>query len=174
MANAEGPGRRAVPAALAALLLGLPAAADTPVAIEELDGDRCYAHAALGARTPRLVIETAAGYAGLFDPALRRLSCSPDEAAKTVVPVDFARKTVLGAWAAGNCADGGFAHRVLRDDAGRVLRYTVIIRPGPKPACMGPGPESLNLIAIDKLPAGYRVVFDTVHEDPSASSSGAR
>jgi len=147
-----------------AVLTAAPAAADTPVTVEELGGSQCYTHAQLAAGQKGLVIESGADYAKLFDPSLLRQSCSAADAAKTIVPVDFTRKTVLGFWAAGSCADAGFDHRVLRDDAGKKLRYTVIIRPGPKPACMGPGPESLNLVAIDKIPAGYKIVFDTVHE----------
>ena len=151
------------PAVAAAFALSVPAAADTPVAIEELGGDQCYI-ASPEARQQGLVIETEPLYAKLFDPAQIRQSCSATEAAKAIVKVDFARRSVLGLWTAGSCADAGFEHRVLRNDAEKLLRYTVIIRSGPKPACMGPGPESLNLVAIDKIPAGYTVVFDTVHE----------
>ena len=151
--------------ALAVLAItAAPAAADTPVTVEELGGSQCYAHGQLAGGPKGLVVDSAADYAKLFDPALRRQSCSAADATKTIVPVDFTHKTVLGFWTAASCADAGFDHRVLRDDAGKLLRYTVIIRPGPKPACMGPGPESLNLIAIDKTPPGYKIVFDTVHE----------
>jgi hypothetical protein len=147
------------------------ATAGEAVAFQELSGDQCFAfplagkaHAAGASPTFTPVIDNNADYGKLFASNLVKKSCSSAEAARAIVPVDFSRNTVIGLLSSGTCADTGFRRQVVRDDGQKTITYTVAPVAGTKRACMGPGPTSLNLIAIPKLPSGYRVVFQTAQE----------
>jgi hypothetical protein len=102
-------------------------------------------------------------YQKLFDSKIRKQSCS-DADFKAIATVDFAKKTVLGQWTSGSC-DDSFRRRVLRDDPNKSIIYTVTTVAGRvSGVCMRQVPESLNLIAIPKIPAGYKVIFENIHE----------
>jgi hypothetical protein len=151
--------------------VALPARAAEIVPFQDLDADRCFNFLPLaqqqaggkqgvGATAPwTLVVNDAQSYDRLFDPSLLRQSCAGLDSSKTIPSVDFATQTVLGYWRVGLCADAGFERRVTRDAAEHRFIYSVTRVPSPKRACMGPGPASLNLVAIDKVPDGYRVEF---------------
>jgi hypothetical protein len=108
------------------------------------------------------VINNNEDYRKLFSPNLMRKSCSGIDLSQIIINVDFSMKTVLGLWSSGDCGDKGFEKRVLRDDDHKTILYSVITVASPVPACMGPGPESLNLIAVPKIPVGYKVVFERI------------
>lgn len=72
--------------------------------------------------------------------------------------IDFNKKTVLAQYTSGSCATTGFNRKVLKDEHKHVINYVV------EPiksifACSGPPGQSLNLIAISKIPADYKVNF---------------
>jgi hypothetical protein len=77
--------------------------------------------------------------------------------------VDFSKQSVLGLWASGSCAATDFRKEVWRDDAQKRIIYSVSVIESPV-SCSGPGLEGLNLIAIPKIPVGYKVSFDTIRE----------
>lgn len=161
---------------LTILLSGIHAAAgpaNEHVASEVLGGDECFMFSQLlryrveGDRKIelplQLVINDEQVYRGLFTQDIMRQSCADTDLSKVITDVDFSKKTVLGLWTSGSCADTGFERRVLRDDSQKVIIYSVAVV-GPPIVCWGPGLESLNLIAMPKIPNGYRVVFETFHK----------
>lgn len=72
--------------------------------------------------------------------------------------VDFSQKTLLGKWASGSCAARGFEKTVIKDDAKKEIVYSVKVLER-NMACSGPGLESMNLVAIPKIPKNYKVIF---------------
>ena len=77
---------------------------------------------------------------------------------KELPPIDFSQKTILGQFTQGHCGTTGFKKEVFQDDKTKTVTYFVsaintIL------ACSGPGGESMNLIAVPKIPADYKVVF---------------
>lgn len=177
IARRLGPCRLGTLVLMASLLFGgctSKALASGDVAFEELGGDQCFMFSLLvprrkeGNRTValplELVIDSEQDYRKLFDPKIMKKTCVGRDSAKIIPKVDFSQKTALGLWSNGTCADTGFKRIVWRDDARKTIVYSVITVAGSKPACMGPGPESLNLVAIPKIPAGYKVEFESFHE----------
>jgi hypothetical protein len=162
-------------------MLGLPmligglacgAAASENVPFEVLGGDQCFMFSQLAARVVghniiemplELVIDNEEDYKKLFDPQIMRQSCANVDPSKRIPSVDFSKKTVLGLWSAGSCAATGFEKNVLRDDIQKWIIYSVSVV-GANRRCNGPGRESLNLIAIPKIPAGYKIVFENIPE----------
>jgi hypothetical protein len=169
--------RALILSAIAVVLLfggnALDALANEDVPFEELGGDECFMFSLLVpqrmegnhsvALPLELVINNEDQYRALFDPKLIRQKCTQSDISKAITKVDFTAKTVLGLWSSGACSDAGFQRRVLRDDINKTIIYSVITVTGSKPACMGPGPDSLNLIAIPKIPDGYKVAFEGVN-----------
>jgi len=167
------PALRVAAALLTGILLGLCvglAQAAQDVAFEPLDADKCLAFSQLvpsrldgdkKIELPfELVIEDAGEYRKILDPKLRNADC--DEAAlKTVTDVDFSTRSVLGLWTSGSCGES-FKKAVLRDDLNKTIIYAVTIVPGPLPVCMRSVVHSLNLVAIPKIPLGYRVLFEKI------------
>jgi hypothetical protein len=164
-------------------MLGLPmlmgglacgAAASENVPFEVLGGDQCYMLSQLVPTRAvgnnivemplELVINNAGDYKKLFDPKIMRQSCANVDPSKRVPDVDFSKKTVLGLWSEGSCAATGFEKNVLRDDIQKWITYTVTVIES-QLSCSGPGLESLNLIAIPKVPAGYKGFFETLRKD---------
>jgi hypothetical protein len=144
------------------------------VPFEDLDSDQCYMFSqfvptrAEGNRIVELplelVINDEADYRKLFDPKILVQRCTDVDPPKAIPDVNFSNKTVLGLWSSGSCAAVGFEKKVLRDDVQKRIVYTVSVVRGSVPACMGPGLQSLNLIAIPKVPAEYKVFFDHIRE----------
>jgi len=132
---------------------------------KELGGDECFAfglrfsNQTAGSQPDGLVIRDETAFRKLFDPAVMRQSCAGRDPEQLVPKVDFTTNLVLGLWSAGTCADRGFRRTVQRDDARKTLTYTVVTLSGTRAACMGPGPESLNLVAAPQPPPGYEVMF---------------
>jgi hypothetical protein len=143
------------------------------VAFDDLGGDQCFIFSLLvpereeGNRSAEpaleLVINNDADYRKLFDPKIMRQSCANVDLSKVIVNVDFSQKTVLGLWSSGSCAATGFEKRVLRDDKQKTVIYSVSVIASMR-GCRGPGRQSLNLIAIPKVPDGYKVVFENIPE----------
>jgi hypothetical protein len=158
--------RRAVCVGALALPLcfGAAAAADREVPIDPLGGDRCVMFSRLVpkqlegnhyvALPLHLVIDNEHDFRALFEPG-----CAAEDLSAALARVDFSRQTVLGSWYAAPCFVTGFDRKVTRDDQHKVIRYTVTAL-GAVQACMEMGPQSLNLVAIAKIPAGYKVEFD--------------
>ena len=155
---------------LPVLIAGLASsrAAGEDVPFEVLGGDQCYMFSQLAARVVgnniiemplELVFNNEKDYVNLFDSQMLRQSCANVDPSKRVPEVDFSKKTVLGLWSEGSCAATGFDKKVLRDDIQKTITYSVTVIESPI-ACSGPGRESLNLIAIPKAPAGYKVFFE--------------
>ena len=150
------------------------AAASENVPFEVLGGDQCYLFSQLvttrvvGGAVVEMPLELAINnendYKKLFDPQMMRESCAGVDPSKRVRDVDFARKTVLGLWSEGSCAATGFDRNVLRDDIQKTITYSVTVLES-QLSCSGPGLESLNLIAIPKIPAGYKVFFERLRKD---------
>jgi hypothetical protein len=144
------------------------------VPFEEVGGDQCFMffdlvpYRAEGDRTVelplQLVIDNERDYKKIFDPQTMRESCADIDPSKRVPDVDFAKKTVLGLWSSGSCADIGFEKRVLKDDIQKWVIYSVTIV-SENMSCSGPGLEGLNLIAIPKIPPGYQVFFENLRKD---------
>jgi hypothetical protein len=95
--------------------------------------------------------------------------CDEDKAYKTCMaeqacmqrnlpPVDFSKSTVLGQYTAGSCGTTGFKREVFKNDKSKTITYFVTAI-NTIAACSGPGGQSLNLIAVPKVPAGYKVIF---------------
>jgi len=158
------------------LLVGghtMTASASENVPFEELGGDQCFMFSQLvPTRTEgnnivqlplELVINDDAAFLKLFDPGIMRQSCANVDPSKRIPAVDLSRQTVLGLWSSGSCAVTGFEKKVLRDDIQKSIIYSVSAVSAQR-RCMGPGRESLNLIAIPKVPAGYKVVFENIPE----------
>jgi hypothetical protein len=149
------------------------ALAGEDVVFEELGGDQCFMFSSLvptrmeGSNTIELplelVINSEADYRKLFDPQIMRQSCASLDLSKVIVSVDFSRKTVLGLWSSGSCAATGFEKKVVRDDIRKWMIYSVSVI-GDNRRCNGPGRESLNLIAVPKIPVEYKVFFDNIPE----------
>lgn len=147
------------------------AAEDVPFAV--LGGDQCFMFSALlhyrveGNNTVELplefVINDETEYRKLFNTEILRESCASVDLNRIIPDVDFSKKTVLGFWNSGSCAAVGFKRRVLRDDIQKEIIYSVSVI-GSAIDCSGPGRESLNLIAIPKVPSGFKVVFENVPE----------
>lgn len=143
------------------------------VPFDILGGDQCYMFFQLlpkevegnhyVALPLKLAINNEEDYRKLFDPKLLRLSCAQADVSKLIPNVDFSKQTVLAFWASGACSDTGFKRKVSRDDISKQIIYTVTMV-GSVRFCTGPGPESLNLIAIPKVPAGYDVIFEGARE----------
>jgi hypothetical protein len=149
------------------------ALASESVPFEELGGDQCFMFSLLvptpmeGKNTMEspleLVINNEEDYKKLFNPQIMRQSCAGIDLSKVINNVDFSKKTVLGLWSSGSCAVTGFEKKVLRDDIQKWMIYSVSAIGSPR-LCMKPGLESLNLIAVPKIPAGYKVVFENIPE----------
>ena len=141
------------------------APAEQEVPADPLGGDRCVDASRLVPKRLegnhyvtqplQLVIDTAPDFRALFEPG-----CTAEDLPAVLARVDFATQTVLGLWSAAPCFATGFERKVTRDEARKIIRYTVTAL-GSVQACMGMGPESLNLVAIAKIPAGYKVVFES-------------
>jgi hypothetical protein len=163
-------------AALATLLLFGPPIAGAfaaEVPFQMLDADRCFMFSALVPYKTEsnkveelpleLVINDQHDYETLFDPKIMRQSCAGIDRAEAIPKVDFSKQSVLGLWASGSCAATGIKKKVWRDDGQKSIIYSVwVIEAALR--CQGPGYESLNLIAIPKIPAGYKVSFETIHQ----------
>jgi hypothetical protein len=161
-----------MPVLLAGLACG--AAASENVPFEVLGGDQCYMFSQLVTTRAvgnnivemplELVINNEKDYKKLFDPQMVRQSCANVDPSKTVPDVDFSKKTVLGLWSEGSCAATGFETKVLRDDIQKTITYSVTVLES-QLSCSGPGLEGLNLIAIPKVPSGYKVFFENLRKD---------
>jgi hypothetical protein len=146
------------------------ATANEDVAFEALGGEQCFMFSRLApfrlegdryVRAPlELVINNDEDYKRLFDPKIRRQDCDDVDPSKAIPKVDFSRQTVLGSWASGSCADTGLERIVRKDDSQRWVIYSITVV-GSDITCSGPGLESLNLIAIPKIAADYKVFFET-------------
>jgi hypothetical protein len=146
------------------------ASASEDVAFKELGGEQCFMFSRLApfrlegdryVRAPlELVINNEEDYKRLFDPKIRRQDCDDIDPSKAIPKVDFSRQTVLGLWTGGSCADTDFDKKVSKDDSQKWVIYSVTVL-GSDIACSGPGLESLNLIAIPRIPAEYKVFFET-------------
>jgi hypothetical protein len=146
-------------------------AAEIP--FQALDADRCFMFSALvpykteGNKVEELPLELVINdqhdYEKLFDAKIMRQSCAGVDRAEAIPKVDFSKQSVLGLWASGSCAATDFRKEVWQDDAQKRIIYSVSVIESPV-SCSGPGLESLNLIAIPKFPAGYKVSFDTIRE----------
>lgn len=152
--------------ALAALGLGWvrPATATEAVSFVNLDGDRCFMFSLLAPQSAAhgnysVVINNEADYRKLFSPRITRQSCADENPRRLVPKVNFRTRTVIGLWVSAPCFATGFTRHVLRDGSRRLIIYSVKTV-GPPKACMGPGPASLNLISIPKIPDGYKVLFE--------------
>jgi hypothetical protein len=147
------------------------ALANGNVPFESLGGDKCFMFSNLlsykteGTNTTelplQLVINNKEDYQKLFDPKIMRQSCADADLSKVITNVDFSKQTVLGLWSSGSCAATAFEKRVLRDDINKSIIYSVSVIESAL-SCSGPGLESLNLIAIPKVPVGYKVVFEKI------------
>ena len=145
------------------------ACATENVPFEELGGDQCFMFSQLlqyqrqgnqAVELPlELVINNEADYRKLFDPQIMRQSCANVSLSEAIPTVDFSTRTVLAFWNSGSCAATGFKKRVSRDDSQKVITYFVTVTHA-EIACRGPGHESLNLVAIPKIEAGYKVTFE--------------
>jgi hypothetical protein len=145
------------------------ASASENVPFEDLGGDQCFMFSALVPTRPadnfsvelplKLVINSEEGYKKLFGPEIVRESCANVDPSKRIPKVDFSTKTVLGLWSEGSCAATGFEKKVLKDDRLKQIIYSVSVIES-QLSCSGPGRESLNLIAIPKVPPGYKIVFE--------------
>jgi hypothetical protein len=154
--------------------LALSAAASENVPFEVLGGDQCYMFSQLVTTRAtgnnivemplELVINNEKDYKELFNPQMVRQSCANADPSKRVPGVDFAKNAVLGLWSEGSCAATGFDRNVLRDDIQKTITYSVTVLES-QLSCSGPGLESLNLIAIPKVPAGYKVLFESLRKD---------
>jgi hypothetical protein len=143
------------------------------VPFEDLDGDQCFMFSQLVptrrvegniVELPlKLVINNEEDYRKLFSLQTLRQSCPDVDLSRTISNVDFSKKTVLGLWSTGSCAATGFEKKVLRDDRQKWIVYMVSVIASPM-ACMGPGLQSLNLIAIPKVPIEYEVIFDNISQ----------
>lgn len=91
----------------------------------------------------------------------RNLSCKSVE----FPSIDFSQKTLLGNWGQGSCAARSFEKVVLRDDSKKKVVYSVKVVNANIGACSGPGLNSLNFIAIPKIPENYKVVFSPPPSD---------
>lgn len=128
-----------------------------------IDHDKCFLFSALIPQqntklSLELVISNEVDLKKIFDSKLKRQSCNDNDPAMAIPKVDFSQRTVLGLWASAPCFATGFVRHVIQDDRNKTITYTVTSI-GPIRACMGPGPESLNLISIHKIRAGYKVLF---------------
>jgi len=151
----------------------LGASASESVPFTELGGDQCFMFSQLVhyqqagdhyiEQPLELVIDNDMAYRKLFDPKVRRQSCDGADLSKVIINVDFSKQTVLGLWNSGSCAATGFEKKVLRDDIQKLIIYSVTVMEG-NISCSGPGLMSLNLIAIPKIPAGYKVIFKRAAE----------
>jgi hypothetical protein len=154
--------------------LAYSAAASENVPFEVLGGDQCYMFSQLVTTRAagnnivemplELVIDNENDYMKLFDPQMVRQSCANVDPSKRVPDVDFSKRTVLGLWSEGSCAATSFEKKVLRDDIQKTITYSVTVLES-QLSCSGPGLESLNLIAIPKVPAGYKVFFENLRKD---------
>lgn len=154
-------------------ILGGSAVAFEDVPFEILGGDQCFMFSDLVPRRTEngnvvelpleLVIRGDASYRALFDPKIMRHSCAGVDLSKVIPNVDFSKKTVLGLWSSGSCAVTSFQKRVMKDDRQKTVIYSVSAVGAPR-ACLGPGLDSLNLIAIPKVPEGYKFVFENIPE----------
>jgi hypothetical protein len=167
------------PLAGAAMALLLPfgakaaGASTTEIRVQELDADRCFMFSALLSYKTEgntvtelpleLVINDDAEYEKLFDPKIKRQSCADVDRAAAIPKINFSKQTVLALWASGSCAAREFRKKVWRDDSHKLITYSVAIIES-ETSCSGPGLESLNLIAIPKIPEGYKVSFETIRE----------
>jgi hypothetical protein len=170
-------GGRGLRVTLAALLLftggATSALAYEDVAFKDLGGDQCFKFSQLVPRRAEgdkiaelpleLVINNEEEYRKLFDPHSLRQSCVGIDPSRAIVNVDFSLETVLGLWNTGSCAARGFRKRIVRDDKQKTIIYSVSVIASPI-SCSGPGLESLNLIAIPKVAAGYKIVFERISE----------
>jgi hypothetical protein len=147
------------------------ALADGNVSFEKLGGDQCFMFSLLvphqmeGDNTVemplKIVVDSEESYRKLLDPKILKQSCASDDIEQMISKVDFSTKTVLGLWGSGECYDTDFKKSVWRDDQRKSLTYSISAI-GSASACMGPGLQSLNLIAIPKIPPGYKIVFENV------------
>ncbi|MDP2653188.1 MAG: hypothetical protein Q8Q08_04055 [Candidatus Omnitrophota bacterium] len=117
-----------------------------------------------------LVIDTD----GAYDEFQKTISNARNMACKNVnfPAVDFSSKTLLGKLAGGSCAARDFKKEVYRDDAKKEIVYSVqvIERHDPNVAYFKCAPvDSINLIAIPKIPKDYKVVFIPPSPDKSKS-----
>jgi hypothetical protein len=83
-----------------------------------------------------------------------------DQACLTInlPPIDFSQKTILGQFTSGTCGTTGFKKEVFRDDKTKTITYFVTAI-NTIADCMGPGGQSMNLIAVPKVPTDYKVNF---------------
>jgi len=147
--------------------------ANEDVSFEELGGDQCFMFFQLVPQKVegnhyvtlplQLVINNDEEYRKLFDPKLLLSNCSQASPSTLIPKVDFAKQTVLALWTSGVCFNTGFKRKVSRDDIKKQITYTVTVLGSPH-SCRGQGPQSLNLIAVPKIPAGYQVIFESAHE----------
>lgn len=146
---------------LAMVTIALSASAksyDELVDSQVLDGDKCFM---FPPGAGRRVIRSQKELATLFDPKYQRAICPM---ASSLVPkVDFAKKTVLAFWAGGSCAATDFHREVIHDRARNTYTYYVKVNEGDF-ACSGPGLESMNLVAIPKVPVGTEIKFELAGE----------
>lgn len=74
-------------------------------------------------------------------------------------PVDFTKKTLLGQFTLGSCGTTGFKREVFRDDKAKTITYFVSAINTIAACLKSSGDQSLNLIAIPKVPSDYKVIF---------------
>jgi hypothetical protein len=151
------------------------ALASEAVPFEELGGDQCFMFSLLvptrmeGENTIELpfelVINNEEDYKKLFDPQIMRQSCADVDPSKRIPDVDFSKKTVLGLWSSGSCGDTRFEKSVSKDDIKKSILYSVTVIGSDISFCSGPGLESLNLIAIPKIPPGHKVFFENFRKE---------
>ena len=143
------------------------ALANQDIPFKELGGDQCFMFPQFYEHedtTQGLVITNDADYQKLFDQKNMRQSCAGGDLSKLIPQVDFSKETVLGLWSSGSCAAARvFKKRVAKDDIQKTILYSVEVTHRIM-ACSGPGPESLNLIAIPAVPPGYKVIFENIPE----------
>lgn len=112
----------------------------------------------------KLIIEDQATYSNFQKTAskARNVACK-----EVLFPsIDFSQKTLLGNWVSGSCAASGFERSVFKDTEKKEIIYSVRIKER-NIACSGPGLYSINLIAIPKVPKGYKVIFKPAPDDHS-------
>lgn len=78
---------------------------------------------------------------------------------KDLPPIDFTHKTLLGQFTQGDCGTTGFKREVFRDDKAKTITYFVSAINTIADCMKSSGGQSLNLIAIPKIPADYKVIF---------------
>ncbi len=147
--------------------------ANENVAFKELGGEQCFMFSRLipyraegdhYVKSPlELVINNEQDYKKLFEPQIRRQSCDNIDPSKAIPSVNFAKQTVLVLFSSGSCADTDLERKVLKDEIAKQVIYSVTVV-GSDMACSGPGIESLNLIAVPKIPAGYKVFFENLRK----------